>query len=92
MVLRIRGKCVSLQRWQYQLGQDSAGTGKLEKICLGIGVDPAHLKVIIPLPANYKEMEKIIREELEYKGTSVIIARRECIQTARRHALSKNKK
>lgn len=73
-------------------GQDSAGTGKLEKICLGIGVDPAHLKVIIPLPANYKEMEKIIREELEYKGTSVIIARRECIQTARRHALSKNKK
>ena len=73
-------------------GQDSAGTGKLEKICLGMGLDPAHLRVIVPLPANYKEMERIIKEELEYKGTSVIISRRECIQTARRHAQSKNKK
>ena len=72
-------------------GQDSAGTGRLESICCGLGVAPEHVRVIIPLPKNYEEMEKVIREEIEYKGVSVIIARRECIQTAKRHA-AQNKK
>ncbi len=67
-------------------GQDSAGTGRLEAICAGIGVDPAHIRTIVPLPKNYPDMEKTIREELEYHGVSVIICRRECIQTAKRHA------
>lgn len=30
-------------------GQDSAGTGRLESICAGIGVDPAHIRVMVPL-------------------------------------------
>ena len=67
-------------------GQDSAGTGRLEAICAGIGVAPAHIRTIVPLPKNYPDMEKTIREELEYHGVSVIICRRECIQTAKRHA------
>ena len=67
-------------------GQDSAGTGRLEAICAGIGVAPAHIRTIVPLPKNYPEMEQTIREELEYHGVSVIICRRECIQTFRRHA------
>ena len=67
-------------------GQDSAGTGRLEAICAGIGVDPAHIRTIVPLPKNYPDMEKTIREELEYHGVSVIVCRRECIQTAKRHA------
>ena len=67
-------------------GQDSAGTGRLEAICAGIGVDPTHIRTIVPLPKNYPDMEKTIREELEYHGVSVIICRRECIQTAKRHA------
>ena len=67
-------------------GQDSAGTGRLESICKGIGVEPEHVRVIVPLPKNYEEMERVIREEIEYKGVSVIIARRECIQTLKRHA------
>ena len=70
-------------------GQDSAGTGRLEAICLGLGVEPAHLRTIVPLPKNYPDMERTIREELEYHGVSVIICRRECIQTARRHAAKK---
>ena len=70
-------------------GQDSAGTGRLEAICLGLGVEPEHLRTIIPLPKNYPDMEQTIREELEYHGVSVIICRRECIQTARRHAAKK---
>ena len=62
-------------------GQDSAGTGRIESICAGIGVDPAHIRVMIPLKKNFEEMKTIIREEIEYKGVSVIIPRRECIQT-----------
>ena len=67
-------------------GQDSAGTGRIESICLGIGVEPEHVRTVIPLPKNMAEMEDIIRQEIEYQGVSVIVPRRECIQTARRHA------
>jgi indolepyruvate ferredoxin oxidoreductase alpha subunit len=67
-------------------GQDSAGTGRLEAICEGLGVEPEHIRTIVPLPKNYPDMEKVIREEIEYHGVSVIISRRECIQTLKRHA------
>jgi indolepyruvate ferredoxin oxidoreductase alpha subunit len=67
-------------------GQDSAGTGRLEAICEGLGVEPEHIRTIVPLPRNYPDMEKVIREEIEYHGVSVIISRRECIQTLKRHA------
>ncbi|MFR9658752.1 MAG: thiamine pyrophosphate-dependent enzyme, partial [Rikenellaceae bacterium] len=66
-------------------GQDSAGTNKFEAICLGLGVDPDHLKVVVPLPKNMEEIERVLREEIEYDGLSVIIPRRECIQTLKRH-------
>ncbi|MBR6055382.1 MAG: indolepyruvate ferredoxin oxidoreductase [Bacteroidales bacterium] len=66
-------------------GQDSAGTGRLEAICEALGVDPAHIRTFEPLPANYPEMERILREEIEYHGVSVIISRRECLQTLKRH-------
>ena len=65
-------------------GQDSAGTGKIEAICLGLGVDPEHLKVFVPLKKNHEEMVNTIREEMDYRGLSVIIPRRECIQTLNR--------
>ncbi|MBO4434908.1 MAG: indolepyruvate ferredoxin oxidoreductase, partial [Bacteroidales bacterium] len=67
-------------------GQDSAGTGRIEAICEGLGVEKEHIRTIVPLPKNYPDMEKVIREEIEYHGVSVIVCRRECIQTARRHA------
>lgn len=67
-------------------GQDSQGTGKLEEICLGLGVNKEHLRTIESLPKNIEDMKALIREEIEYRGLSVIIGRRECIQTARRHA------
>ena len=72
-------------------GQDSAGTGRLEAICLGLGVEPEHLRVVVPLPKNMEEIKQVLREEVAYNGTSVVIARRECIQTLKRH-LKQNKK
>jgi indolepyruvate ferredoxin oxidoreductase alpha subunit len=65
-------------------GQDSAGTGKLEAICAGLGVEKNHIRVVVPLKKNYEEMTQILREEIEYHGVSVIIPRRECIQTLAR--------
>lgn len=65
-------------------GQDSAGTNKFEQICLGLGVDPEHVRVVVPIPKNMAEIVETIKEEIEYKGVSVIIARRECMQTAKR--------
>ena len=70
-------------------GQDSAGTGRLEAICEGLGVEPEHLHVVIPLPKYMEEIKQILREEIAYNGTSVIIARRECIQTLKRHLKAK---
>ncbi|MBQ4916909.1 MAG: indolepyruvate ferredoxin oxidoreductase, partial [Muribaculaceae bacterium] len=65
-------------------GQDSAGTNKFEAICLGLGVEPEHVRVVVPLPKNMDEITRIIREEIEYNGVSVIIPRRECLQTLNR--------
>lgn len=65
-------------------GQDSAALGKIESICQGIGVDPQHIRVLNPVPKNHEELCRIIREEIEYQGVSVIIPRRICIQKARR--------
>lgn len=70
-------------------GQDSQGTGKLEDICHGLGADPAHVRTIDSLPKNVEQMKELFREEINYNGLSVIISRRECIQTARRHASEK---
>ncbi len=67
-------------------GQDSAGTNKFEAICLALGVEPEHVRVVVPLPKNMPEITRILKEEIEYNGVSVIIPRRECIQTAARHA------
>ncbi|MEG0602660.1 MAG: thiamine pyrophosphate-dependent enzyme, partial [Mucinivorans sp.] len=65
-------------------GQDSAGTGRLEQICLGLGVEANHLHVVIPLPKNIEQITTIISSEIEYRGVSVIIPRRECIQTLKK--------
>lgn len=70
-------------------GQDSAGTERLESICEGVGVESEHIRVVIPLHKNKEEIKDVIRQEIEYFGVSVIIPRRECIQTLKRHAKKK---
>ena len=62
-------------------GQDYTGFGKLEQICQGLGVPKEHIRVFTPLKKNWDEMVAIYKEELAYKGVSVVIPRRECIQT-----------
>ncbi|MFO7851021.1 MAG: thiamine pyrophosphate-dependent enzyme [Bacteroidota bacterium] len=69
-------------------GQTSHATNRLESICAGLGVAEEHIRVIIPLKKNHEENTRIMKEEITYKGVSVVIAQRECIQTA----LQKKKK
>ena len=70
-------------------GQDSAGTHKFEAICLALGVEREHLHVVVPLPKNMEEITRILREEIEYQGVSVIIPQRECMQTLGRKLRAK---
>ena len=66
-------------------GQQSQATGRIESICLGLGVKPEHLRVIVPLRKNHDDNMAVISEELNHHGLSVILAMRECIQTASRN-------
>ncbi|MGL5682672.1 MAG: thiamine pyrophosphate-dependent enzyme [Marinifilaceae bacterium] len=70
-------------------GQDSSALGRLEAICEGIGVSPDHIKVLMPVPKKHDELCKIIKDELDYQGVSVIIPRRVCIQKASRERKKK---
>jgi indolepyruvate ferredoxin oxidoreductase, alpha subunit len=65
-------------------GQQSQATGRIRQICEGIGVSSKHVLEIVPLHKNHDANVHTMREEFEYKGVSVIIASRECIQSASR--------
>ena len=62
-------------------GQASAASERIESICKGIGVDANHIRVMNPLRKHHKTNTQMLDEELAYEGVSVIVARRECIQT-----------
>ncbi|MDR1792853.1 MAG: indolepyruvate ferredoxin oxidoreductase [Bacteroidales bacterium] len=65
-------------------GQDSHAFGRLENICLGLGVEKEHIRILKPLKPQHAVNTQIIAQELEYNGVSVIIPTRECIQTMAR--------
>ena len=65
-------------------GQDSPASAMLEQIAGGLGVAREHVRVITPLPRQHEANAAIIAAELAYEDVSVIIARRECLETARR--------
>lgn len=69
-------------------GQHSSANQKLEHICEGLGVDPKHIRTIEPLAKNHAEFVKILEEEINYKGVSVIIPRRTCIVELKKHLAS----
>lgn len=71
-------------------GQDSSALGRIEAICMGVGVDPEHIHVVEALPKNHEIITNLIKQEIAYNGVSVIIPRRECIQK-NAHRISKAK-
>ena len=67
-------------------GQPSSAENRLAAICAGLGVDRDHIRVIEPHPRNHASNVAVLSEEIAHAGPSVIIAQRECIQTAGRRA------
>jgi indolepyruvate ferredoxin oxidoreductase alpha subunit len=65
-------------------GQHSSASGRLEDICIGLGIEKDHIHVVNPSPKYHEENLQLIKEEINYPGVSVIIPRRECIQTVAR--------
>ena len=65
-------------------GQVSAATGRLENIAAGLGVPKEHIRVFEALPKNHAQNVQALKEEIVHEGVSFVIARRECIQTARK--------
>jgi indolepyruvate ferredoxin oxidoreductase alpha subunit len=61
--------------------QESALVGTaLDGLLLGAGVDPTHLRVVVPLPKNHADLVAVLREQIAHDGLSVVVARRPCIQ------------
>ena len=67
--------------------QDSQVNGRIEQICMGIGVEKEHIRVINPLSRHHEENVKVFKEEIAYNGVSVVIPRRPCI-----HVFNKKKR
>jgi indolepyruvate ferredoxin oxidoreductase alpha subunit len=61
-------------------------SSRLEQVVKGVGVDPEHVHVVDAHHRHTQANAEIIRRELAHPGLSVIIAVRECIETARTKA------
>ncbi|MDE5998305.1 MAG: hypothetical protein K2G77_08875, partial [Muribaculaceae bacterium] len=57
-----------------------------------LGVNADHLHTIDSLPKNHDEMVSLFKQAIEHNGLSVVVSRRECIQTARRHGAHRGPK
>ena len=58
-------------------------SSQLEPLVKGLGVDPAHIRVVNTNPNEQAKNAEIILEEAEYRGVSVIIMVRECLEAFR---------
>jgi indolepyruvate ferredoxin oxidoreductase, alpha subunit len=66
-------------------GQPSYASGeRLLRMIEGLGVPKDHLRVIEPLPKNLEKNARVMREEFEHRGLSVIVAVRECLEEAKK--------
>jgi indolepyruvate ferredoxin oxidoreductase alpha subunit len=62
---------------------------RLLRVVRGAGVGGEHLKVLTPLARHQEENIGVIKKELEHRGLSVIVSRRECVQETRKRSRSR---
>jgi len=63
-------------------------SSRLQTLIEGIGIDSDHIKTITPLKKHHAENVEILKTEMKYQGISVIIALRECLETAKKNKKS----
>jgi indolepyruvate ferredoxin oxidoreductase, alpha subunit len=54
----------------------------LERLILGVGVNPEHFHVLAAHRKHLEENVEILKKEIEHHGLSVIISRRQCLEIA----------
>jgi indolepyruvate ferredoxin oxidoreductase alpha subunit len=59
-------------------------SGKLRALVLGCGLDPAHFFELEARKDFLEENAARLRAEMEYRGPSVLVFRRECLEAYRR--------
>jgi indolepyruvate ferredoxin oxidoreductase alpha subunit len=58
-------------------------SARLRPLLLGLGVDERHLAELEPVPKNLEANTARLAAEIEYRGFSVVIFRRECLESLR---------
>lgn len=58
-------------------------SSKFAAVVQGLGVEPEHLHVLASNPSNIEANARILAEEAEYRGVSVVILARECLEAFR---------
>jgi indolepyruvate ferredoxin oxidoreductase alpha subunit len=67
--------------------QPSQALDQVERMVLGMGIPAAQLQILTPLPKQHGANVKAMESALQHPGPSVVIFRRECIQSLRRGVL-----
>jgi len=57
---------------------------RLAEIAIAVGVKPEHVIEYIPLPSQLEKNVELLKREISYKGVSVLIGKRECMETLRK--------
>jgi indolepyruvate ferredoxin oxidoreductase alpha subunit len=56
---------------------------QLEQVVLGTGVDPQHFHVLTAHRKHHEQNASVLKKEMDYRGLSVIISRRECLEAVK---------
>ena len=67
--------------------QPSQALDQVERMVLGMGIPEAQLQVLTPLPKQHEANVKALESALRHPGPSVVVFRRECVQSLRRGVL-----
>ena len=71
-------------------GQKTAASGpNLERVVKGLGVPEDHVRIVNPISRERDTITRVLNEEFEHQGVSVVIAARICIQEIKRNIKKK---
>ena len=66
-------------------GQPTYGSGeRLLRLVEGLGVARDRIRTIEPLPKNHDRNVQVLKDEIDHRGLSVVVAVRECVQEQRK--------
>ncbi len=70
--------------------QPSQALDQVERLVRGMGIPEAQLQVLTPLPKQHDANVKAVEAALQHPGPSVVVFKRECIQSLRRGVLKEH--